>query len=288
MANYDIRTVLDYRFGQLSGGVDSLATTLTSPDFATLPSDLTAVKYLPIVLADDSLKVFEIVWITGHAASSTSVTVVRAREGATARAWGAGALWRCAPTRRDVQQDYATRAALPADAHLGMRAFIVSENGAVQKTALGWRSLDPPFGHVGASAGFQSIADATNGKYVVFSAAQDLSGGMTFSDSDDALVVPITGRYAITARGYATGGTAYYYGAEAIINSVALPPPAAARAGAEVGYWKEDSNDYMGPGTVTRRLNAGDKVRLWNSSPNSTYGTTGYDGAWLELLYVGP
>lgn len=140
MANYDQRVPLDYRYGQLSGGVDSLATALTSPEFATLPSDLSSTRYVPIVLADDSLKLFEIVWITGHASSSQSVTVVRGREGSTARAWGAGTIWRMAPTARDLIVPVANRAALPSDAHLGMRALVLDEGVVVVKAATGWAS----------------------------------------------------------------------------------------------------------------------------------------------------
>jgi len=142
MANYDQRSPLDFRFGQLSGGVTSLDTTLTSASFATLPSDLSVTKYMPLTLADDSTGVFETVWITGHASGSSAVTVIRAREGTTARAWAQGAAWRCAPTVRDGLSTL-TRAALPSDAHLGMRAILTDEGQVVEKGPSGWMT---PFG----------------------------------------------------------------------------------------------------------------------------------------------
>ncbi|WP_295819202.1 hypothetical protein [uncultured Deinococcus sp.] len=143
MASYDQRVLLDYRYGNLSGGVNAFATTLVSDQFATLPSDLSTTKYLPLVLADDSQKLYEVVWVVGHSAGSTTITVIRGREGSSAQAWGAGALWRAAPTARDYLVPYATRAALPVDAHLGMRAEIIADGTIVVKTPSGWTDETP-------------------------------------------------------------------------------------------------------------------------------------------------
>lgn len=139
---YEQRTPLDYRFGQLTATVTSLDTTLTSAAFASLPSDLSAAKYLPITLADDSLGVYEVVWVTGHTAGSTAVTVVRGREGSTPRAWSQGAVWRAAPLARDTLT-VLSRASLPTDAHTGMRVMLADENQVVEKGPDGWMS---PFG----------------------------------------------------------------------------------------------------------------------------------------------
>lgn len=157
MATYDQRVQIDFRFGQLSGGVDSLATSLSSPAFAALPSDLSTTRYLPITLADDSQSLYEVVWITGHAAGSQAVTVVRGREGSSARTWGSGTVWRHGPTARDAIPTYATRAALPTDGHLGMKAAIQNEAGAVvEKTPTGWS--DRPGG--GRKHGWRQLAAA--------------------------------------------------------------------------------------------------------------------------------
>lgn len=143
MANYDQRIPVNNAFGQLAGGVDSLGTTLNSPAFATLPTltTTTVEDYIPLVLADDSLGLHEIVWVTAHAASSQAVTVARGREGSTARQWATGTTWRCAPTARDVIGVVATRSQLPTDAHLGARVLIADEARVVYRTSGGW--LDP-------------------------------------------------------------------------------------------------------------------------------------------------
>lgn len=288
MANYDTRRVLDYRFGQLSASVTALDTTLQSTAFATLASDLTAEKYVPLVLADDALGLYEIVWVTGHSAASQSVTVVRGREGSTARGWASGTLWRIAPTIRDVQGTVATRGALPGDAHIGMRMMIEDEDAIVTRVTAGWeRSTSRPFGHMGRTAGFQTIASATNGAYIQMDAAQDLAGGMTFDNATDALVVPIAGRYRILIRGYFTGGSAYDCFAQATVNSTATPPTPSDTLGTGALLYKQSTGDIMVHGQASARLAAGDKVRLWQSTLQNAWGTTGYNGAWLEVEYVG-
>lgn len=288
MANYDQRQALDYKFGQLTAGVTSLDTTLTSPDFASLPSDLTTTKYVPITLADDGARLYETAWVTAHAAGSSAVTVVRGREGSTAKAWAAGAAWRCAPTLRDVVT-VLTRASLPGDPHLGMRAFLIDENRTVERVAGGWKAIEAPFGHAGVTDGFQAIA-AGGGVITVLSAAQELLAGMTFSNVDDALVVPIAGLYEIHTKGYASGPSGFAAAVEATINSTGIDPAAAYAAGAITRYYKFDAADYIAHGFTRRRLAANDKVRLVQTATaaSSTWGTTGYNGAALEVLYVGP
>lgn len=283
MANYDQRLPLDGRFGQLSGGVDALATSLTSADFAGLPSDLSTVKYVPIVLADDSQRLFEVVWVTGHSAGSTTVTVIRGREGSTARSWGAGALWRCGPTSRDAQPLYANRAALPADAHLGMRAFLLDEGRPVVKGANGWAiaSADVPFGHAGRAAGFQT--GLSGGGYVGL-ASQELAGGMTFEAANNALVVPLAGRYLVVLKSYFSGTTGLCE-ARVTINDTANPPGAYA---VNTTFDKTSTQDDARGVTATYMLTAGAKLRFWAKTPASVWGTSGYDGAFIEARYLGP
>lgn len=290
MANYDQRQGIDDKFGQLSAGVTSLDTTLTSPDFTSLPSDLSATKYVPITLADDSARTYETAWITAHSAGSAAVTVLRGREGSSARAWATGSVWRCAPTVRDTLAAY-TRGSLPGDGHLGMRAILTDENRVVRKTTAGWLADEAPFAHVGCTGGTQAIgASLSNGAYTVFSTAQELQGGMVFIDASDALQVPIAGRYRISAKYYCTGGSGFAVVGEVLINDTSIPPAVANRSGAGVNFWKADSTDYSACGQITRRLAAGDLLRHWTAfgAAASTYGTTGYNGAFLEVLYVGP
>lgn len=288
MANYDQRVQLDDRFGQLSASVVASATLLRSPEFTTLPSDLSATRYLPVVLADDSAstKTYEIVWATGHVEGSDALTVVRGREGSTARVWGPGTAWRCAPTARDVPLSVANRAGLPADAHLGMRCLIrddTSDNAGrarvVEKVSAGWRATEPIFGHAGRTAGYQAGSGV-----VVMTAGQDLQGDMRFSGG--GLVVPIAGRYQVSIRPYVSGGTAGRYTAAPRVNG-AVP----AQSGPVVQATKADTtNDYSAIATQLMTLAALDVLTFAVTIPagDSVWGTTGYDGAWIEALYLGP
>jgi hypothetical protein len=138
---YEIRRPRDYFFGQLSAEATISDVTLTSPTFAALPTDYTTAVYMPLVLSNDTLGVREVVWVTGHAASSSNITVVRGREGTTAVAWGSSSAFRCTPTTRDTV-GYYTRAGLPTDAHYGMRALVADEaSRLVEFTGSGWKGI---------------------------------------------------------------------------------------------------------------------------------------------------
>lgn len=286
MANYDQRDVQDYRFGQLSSGITALDTTLASTAFAGLPATPTTTRYIPLTIADDSLGLYETVWVTGHSAASQSVTVVRGREGSSSRAWAAGSTWRIAPTIRDVVLWVANRAALPTDGHLGMRVGLADVGQIVEKTASGWMQAGvQPFGHLGRTAGFQAVG---TGAYVVFDTAQELIGGMTFDNANDCLTIPVAGLYRITGHCYFTGSLTYTATGDVTINQTANPP--AFTSGARMGTWKQDANDVVAHGSTVRRLAVGDKLRLWTggNASTSTFGTDGYNGSWLEAEYVGP
>ncbi len=272
MANYDQRLLLDNRFGQISGAVVANATVLTSDDFASLPSDLSLTRYLPLVLADDSAKVYEIVWATGHVEGSKNLTVIRGREGSAARQWGAGTAWRHAQTARDGISTVAARTALPGDAHLGMRCMVRDEVRIVEKVPSGWRATDAIFGHMGRTAGIQSNTGVT-----VMTAAQKLQGGMAVSNG--GLQVPIAGSYLVTIRAYATGSTGRYTAALRVNGAAPAQGPA-------VQASKPDANDYSTMASSAVDLAAGDVLTL--AQTYATAGTTGYDGAYIEAQYIGP
>lgn len=160
-------------------------------------------------------------------------------------------------------------------------AFVAGQKvRATELNALG----DPPFGHAGCAAGFQTIS-AVDGIYVTL-AAQVLKNGMTFASN--GLVVPKAGLYQITARSYFTGGTVHSATWAATVNSTAIPMAATAETVGTGTLWKQDSLDYQGWATGHRQLNAGDTIRLWMKSTSSTYGTTGYNGSYIEVRYVTP
>lgn len=129
---YELRVPANYSFGQLTNAAAISDTSMVSTDFASLQSGLSTTQYMPITLQDPATKVFEIVWATAHTGGSNTLTVVRGREGTTARAWPASTLWACAPTLRDSVLPVANAAALPADPHVGLRALQLDTQQVVQ------------------------------------------------------------------------------------------------------------------------------------------------------------
>lgn len=138
---YENRLPVNYGMGTLSVAAAISDTTLQSSAFATVIPTMTAgtTNYVPLVLQNPSTLAFEIVWINAHSASSTTVTVVRGKEGTSAQAWPSGTLWTIAATLRDVVLPVTTRSALPTDPHVGMRAYIQDEQVQVQYVLnVGW------------------------------------------------------------------------------------------------------------------------------------------------------
>lgn len=138
MPNY--RVPKDYFFGTLTANAALSDTSLVSAEFAALSTSYGADWVLPLTLHDPVLKVYEVVWVTGHASSSTTVTVLRGKEGTAARAWPSGTQVLCAPTQRDGLLPL-TRANLPADRHTGQRVPLSDEGIVVQSTLdQGWQA----------------------------------------------------------------------------------------------------------------------------------------------------
>lgn len=126
--------------GALSSDVTISGTTLTSAAFASLGTNYSTNFVLPITLYDRQLGLYEIVWIVGHTASSTSVTVQRAKEDTPARAWTSGTAFVCAPTARDLMGSL-SRSLLPSDAHTGQRYTLTDEGLTVNRTFdQGWQA----------------------------------------------------------------------------------------------------------------------------------------------------
>lgn len=133
----DQRIHKDYFAGvlQLQALISDL--TLTSTSFAPLSAGFSANVYMPLVLHNPSTGAYEIVYIVAHSAASTTVTVQRGKEGTTAQAWPANTQILDAVTARDLIPHF-TRALLPTDAHLGMRALVTDENAVQAKYYHGW------------------------------------------------------------------------------------------------------------------------------------------------------
>ena len=142
---YDFRVAVDYSYGTLSAGATSLDGTLNSERFRDLPSDLSTEKYLPITLAEDTARRWEVVWVVGHGPNSSAIEVVRAREGTTAGTWPTGSSWRCAPTARDGTVTTGADVIYDRypDPHIGMRAVLIDVPKVVQYTDTGWQDAAP-------------------------------------------------------------------------------------------------------------------------------------------------
>jgi hypothetical protein len=130
---YELRSPLNYVSGTLTVSASISDTTLTSAAFSALPTTFSTTTYLPLVIHDPSAGTYESVWVTAHASSSTSVTVVRGREGSTARAWSSGTRVICAPTTRDVVGT-TTFAGLPTDPSIGTRYALTDRQIVVERT----------------------------------------------------------------------------------------------------------------------------------------------------------
>lgn len=130
----------DFFSGSLTSTASAAATSLVAAEFAALPTVYTTDRVLPITLYSPLTNAYEIAWIVGHSAASTTVTVQRAKEATSAAIWNAGTPVVSAPTIRDVGIA-TTRALLPSDAHGGQKAMLTDEGFSVEKTIdQGWQA----------------------------------------------------------------------------------------------------------------------------------------------------
>ena len=120
--SFEQRQVVNYFSTSLIVAASITDTTMRATGFTQLDST-TGAKYQALVLHDDAQGVYEIVWVSNHAASSDTVTVARGKEGSSARAWPAGTRVEIAPTAYDALVAAVT-SSLPSDAHIGMRAML--------------------------------------------------------------------------------------------------------------------------------------------------------------------
>lgn len=91
----------NFQRGSLSANISNSATTISSGQFNTLPV-VAAPDYLMIVLDPDAQHGNpEIVKVTAHTSSATSVTATRAQEGTSARSHNSSTVWRHVPSAAD-------------------------------------------------------------------------------------------------------------------------------------------------------------------------------------------
>jgi hypothetical protein len=140
-----------------------------------------------------------------------------------------------------------------------------------------------PFGHMGRTASFIALNGSTQ-TVITMDAAQDLKGGMTFDNANDALVVPIIGRYWIHYKAYFTGAASGNSQAQIQVNGATT---SGLQQGPSSSHNKMDGNDVYPHGMGILQLNAGDKVSISQMATCSAWGTNGYDGTFLEVQYLG-
>jgi hypothetical protein len=146
-----------------------------------------------------------------------------------------------------------------------------------------WHGLQstPAFGHMGMTMGFLGATDPTD---CFMDAAQILRGGMVFSDGEDALIVPTSGLYRITGQVYASGADTGPCIGWPMVNGTI-------DTGLKTRFWKEAAGtDQCGTFTGVLPLVAGDKVTLRVDFADNiaTWGTTGWNGSFLEVEQFGP
>ncbi len=137
------RMPTDFAYGTLSVAAAIGDTSLSSSQFSTLPSSFTTSAVMPMVLLNSATQTREVVWVTAHTASATSVTVVRGKEGTAAAAWPSGTQWICAPTAARDGLPAMSTSALNAmtDQHVGMRALNTDSSSVWEWTfGAGWQA----------------------------------------------------------------------------------------------------------------------------------------------------
>lgn len=135
-----IRAPKDYLSGILGQPAALTATSLNSASFANLPTNYSTSFVLPLTLHDPAQGIYEVVWVTAHAAGSQQVTVVRGKEGSQAQPWPQFTQVLAAPTAARDALAVITSSTRPADGHLGMRAVETDTNQVKELTSSGWLS----------------------------------------------------------------------------------------------------------------------------------------------------
>lgn len=150
-----------------------------------------------------------------------------------------------------------------------------TSNGELYKRVSGSWVLVPMartvFGHAGKTAGFQNMS----GGQVATIELQDAAGGVTLTEN--SLVIPVTGRYQVNARFYYSGGGGGTVRGDLQVNGTTR---------AQSQSFKEGGQDTTVQLSQIMLLAAGDRLRMWSNYGNSTWGTDGYNGTYIEALRV--
>lgn len=146
-----------------------------------------------------------------------------------------------------------------------------------------WYPITPGviFAHRGRTAGFQLMSTPSTPTEVICPASQVRRGGMIDS-GNGSVVVPIGGHYRITGRVYFSGHGANGNAVIALrVNGLGV---------LDSPTYMAASIDQVSAFAVSTPIQAGQLVTLLGYASQSTnmYGTTGYNGSFIEVEYVGP
>lgn len=133
----ELRDNHDDLLGSLSAAALATDQQIASSVFASLPDWYSTTRYLPLVLANDTLGVYEVVYVIAHATGVNTVVVQRGKEGTTPLDWSIGDTIRVAATIRDVAGAplvYGAAGEVPSDLAVGMRHLIATEGIVREKT----------------------------------------------------------------------------------------------------------------------------------------------------------
>lgn len=194
-------------------------TSITCANFAELPA-IGATEHLALTLdPGHSAGAPEIVWVTAHTALSTSVTVVRAREGSTARqhATGTQVVW--GPTAADYRT-ICTTAGRPSGGGLPFNGqeiydvdfdapFSYLDSAWVQESTLGgWTTWTPTVTQ--SNTPTQSVTEARYSRYgrLIIAQAQLTFTGAGTGSNPIAMTYPVTPR--TTSAAHVVGTFTYF------------------------------------------------------------------------------
>lgn len=142
------------------------------------------------------------------------------------------------------------------------------------------------YGHAGLTQGFVPVQQSGQTLQPLAVTAQALNGGVTFNTSLRQLVVPVDGLYQLTMRLYGSGTSSGWINQHLRLTS----NPASNSIYAHVQLHKNNANDVVAGSTTLVRLAAGTGVFIRSMSSAAgfqTWGTTGWNGAYMEVLRVG-
>lgn len=213
MAN-EIRLRSNNQFGALSVGITDVDTTLTSPDFVTLPTVDTTNHLILTLDPNETNGPAEIVRVTAHSAASTTLTVERGYEGSVARAHLSGITWLHGP----VVSDFTSQGG-----HILGQTAVTASSATTETTPLVVATLSgvvvPPSrkievefsGMIGANAaGFRYVVEILEGASVIQlinPSTYTLVGGSNNYDVHiHSFRTPAAGTYTYTAQIYRSAG----------------------------------------------------------------------------------